>query len=250
VAGNPVRPPLGILGGTFDPIHNGHLRTAVELAEALGLGEVRLLPAGSPPHRPPPVASVELRWHMLVAAVAGKSGLVPDNRELRRGGPSYTVDTLVELRAESGDRPLCLILGADAFAGLASWHRWRDLAGLVHLVVVHRPGFEIPVRGEVGELLDARRAMRPAELAGTPAGRVLLQPVTPLAIAASAIRDLVARGGDPAFLVPDAVRDLILQSGCYGAAGQAGSPGPAARPGGGAGPERSPVTPEEAQTRA
>jgi nicotinate-nucleotide adenylyltransferase len=245
-----VRPPLGILGGTFDPIHNGHLRTAVELADVLGLGEVRLLPAGAPPHRPPPVASAELRWRMLVAAVAGKSGLVPDNRELRRAGPSYTVDTLVELRAESGDRPLCLILGADAFAGLASWHRCSEIPALAHLVVVHRPGFELPAHGAVAELLAARRATRPAELAGSPAGRVLLQPVTPLAISASAIRALVARGGDPAFLVPDAVRDIIIQSGCYALAGTAGGAAPPAQAGATAGPDRPAATPEEAQTRA
>jgi nicotinate-nucleotide adenylyltransferase len=215
MAGPPVRPPLGILGGTFDPIHFGHLRTAVELAWTLGLGEVRLMPAGTPPHRPPPVASADLRWRMLVAAVAGKSGLVPDNRELRRVGPSYTVDTLMELRDENGDRPLCLILGADAFAGLGSWHRWRELPDLAHLVVVQRPGHTVPAAGAAGELLAARGASSPAELAAAPAGRVLLQAVTPLAIAASAIRALVAQGGDPAFLVPDAVREIIIETGCY-----------------------------------
>jgi nicotinate-nucleotide adenylyltransferase len=236
----PWRLPLGILGGTFDPIHHGHLRTALELAEALGLGEVRLMPAGTPPHRPPPVAPAELRWRMLVAAVAGKSGLVPDNRELRRSGPSYTVDSLMELRAENGDRSMCLILGADAFAGLGGWHRWRELPDLAHIVVVHRPGFEVPETGTARELLAARRATSPAELAAAPAGRVLLQAVTPLEIAASAIRARVARGGDPAFLVPDAVRDLILQSGCYGAAQSS-----AARPS-----DRPALSPEEVKTRA
>lgn len=223
-----ARAPLGILGGTFDPVHCGHLRMALELAENLGLGEVRLLPAGTPPHRPPPVAPADLRWRMLVAAVAGKSLLVPDNRELRRPGPSYTVDTLMELRAEHGDRPLCLILGADAFAGLASWHRWREVPGLAHVVVVQRPGHDLPAAGPAGDLLAARRAASPAELVAAPAGRVLLQPVTPLEIAASAIRALVARGGDPAFLVPDAVRDLIRATGCYRPA--SGSEAPSADP--------------------
>jgi nicotinate-nucleotide adenylyltransferase len=215
MARSPARAPLGILGGTFDPIHHGHLRTAVEVAEALGLGEVRLIPAGAPPHRPPPVAPAELRWRMLVAAVAGKSGLVPDNRELRRAGPSYTVDTLRELRAELPERPLCLILGVDAFAGLPAWHRWEELPALAHLVVVHRPGYPDAVPGAAGGLLAACRAATPAELSATPAGRVWLQPVTALAIAATAIRARVAAGGDPAFLVPDAVRDLVLESGCY-----------------------------------
>jgi nicotinate-nucleotide adenylyltransferase len=221
MARSPGRAPLGILGGTFDPIHHGHLRTAVEVAEALALGEVRLIPAGAPPHRPPPVAPAELRWRMLVAAVAGKSGLVPDNRELRRAGPSYTVDTLRELRAELPERPLCLILGLDAFAGLPAWSRWEELPALAHLVVVHRPGYPDVVPGAAGELLAARRAATPAELAATPAGRVWLQPVTALAIAATAIRARVAAGGDPAFLVPDAVRDLILESGCYAPAAPA-----------------------------
>lgn len=210
-----MRAPLGVLGGTFDPIHHGHLRTAVEVAAALGLGEVRLIPAGQPPHRAAPVAPAELRWRMLVAAVAGKSTLVPDNRELRRAGPSYTVDTLAELRVEVGTRPLCLILGVDAFAGLPAWSRWQLLPDLAHLVVVHRPGYASDVPGAAGELLATRRAASPAELAATPAGRVWLQPVTPLAIAASAIRALVAAGGDPAFLVPDAVRDVLLETGCY-----------------------------------
>lgn len=212
------RAALGVLGGTFDPVHHGHLRTAVEVAAALGLGEVRLIPAGLPPHRAAPAAPAELRWRMLAAAVAGKSGLVPDNRELRRAGPSYTVDTLVELRAELGDRPLCLILGADAFAGLPTWHRYRDLLTLAHVVVVHRPGYPVAPDGAAGELLAAHRATATEALASAPAGRVWLQPVTPLAISASAIRGSVAAGIDPAYLVPDAVRDLILDSGCYATA--------------------------------
>jgi nicotinate-nucleotide adenylyltransferase len=163
--------------------------------------------------------------------VAGKSGLVPDNRELRRAGPSYTVDTLTEIRADVGERPVCLILGVDAFAGLPRWHRWQELPELAHIVVVHRPGHALDVPGAAGELLAARRAVGPGELATTPAGRIWRQPVTPLGIAATAIRATVAAGGDPAYLVPDVVRDLILTTGCYAsAAGDVPTGAGAARP--------------------
>ncbi len=131
--------PVGVFGGTFDPVHHGHLRTALEVLEGCGLEQLRLVPALVPPHRPQPRAPAPLRLEMLRRAVAGEPRLVVDDRELRRGGPSYTVDTLAELRAAVGTRPLCLVLGADAFLGLPGWHRWRELFALAHLVVVERP---------------------------------------------------------------------------------------------------------------
>ncbi|HEV2009177.1 MAG TPA: nicotinate-nucleotide adenylyltransferase, partial [Burkholderiales bacterium] len=134
--------PIGIFGGTFDPIHYGHLRLAQEIAESVRMAEIRLVPAGTPPHRAAPQVSSQQRLDMVRLAAAGNPLFTVDEREVKRSGPGYTVDTLVELRREAGaTRPLCMLLGADAFLELATWHRWHELFGLAHLIVAHRPGF-------------------------------------------------------------------------------------------------------------
>lgn len=207
--------PIGVFGGTFDPVHVGHLRTAHELMTALGLAEVRFVPCRLPPHRPPAVAPEALRLRMLEAALEGLPGFRVDDRELRRPGLSYMVETLASLRDEVGDRPLCLLLGLDAFLGLPTWHRWREIPDLAHIVVARRPGVAQPLEGEAGEFLKSRAAASPGDLARAPAGRVLLRDVTQLEISSSAIRDLVAGGGDPRFLVPDAVLELIARTHIY-----------------------------------
>ena len=206
---------IGILGGTFDPIHHGHLRCAQELLQDLPLDEVRLVPSRFPPHRNTPHASVEQRLLMLKAALDGAPGLTVDDRELSREGPSYTVDTLHSLRAELGVTPLCLIVGMDAFNGLDRWHRWQELIGLAHIVVAHRPGWTPPQTGDVAELLQRHTAHSPLELRARPAGRILPWPITALDIAATAIRVQVAAGKSPRFLVPDAVARIIAAEGLY-----------------------------------
>lgn len=198
--------PLALLGGTFDPIHNAHLRVAWEAAEVLD-ADVRLLPANVPPHRDQPVAGARERAALVQAALAGQSRLALDVRELRREGPSYTIDTLVELRAEIGEeRPLVLLVGADAFAGLASWHRWRELFDHAHVGVLTRPGHEaggLPT--ELRTKIASRRASDAAHLRESPGGRVLPIAVTPLEISATRIRALLAAGREPRWLVPDAL---------------------------------------------
>jgi nicotinate-nucleotide adenylyltransferase len=186
--------------------------------EACRLAELRLVPAGVPPHRAPPQAPAELRLEMLRRGVGSEPRLVVDDRELRRGGPSYTVDTLTALRAELGARPLCLVLGADAFLDLPGWHRWREIPALAHVVVIHRPGARLELAGEVAALFAGRRSDDVGALAAGSAGVLRVQPVTQLDISASAIRALVAGGGDPRYLVPDAVRDLMMATRCYPAA--------------------------------
>jgi len=211
--------PIGLMGGTFDPVHFGHLRAALEVRAACELGEMRLLPAATPPHRTAPLAPASLRLAMLRSAVGDAAALVVDDRELRRGGPSYTVDTLAGLRHELPHTPLCLVLGADAFLGLDRWHRWQEIFSLAHLIVIPRPGTPLALNGPVGEELRQRRSSR-AALRNPAGGAIVEQAITPLGISASAIRALVASGGDPRYLVPDPVRELLLASGCYGKAGQ------------------------------
>ncbi len=207
--------PLGIFGGTFDPIHFGHLRTAFELLDALRFDEVRFVPAGNPPHRDTPLADAALRLSLVKAAIADQPGFAVDDREVRRAGPSYAVLTLRELRAEFPARPLCLVLGMDAFLGLPQWHEWRDLLPLAHVVVAHRPGWRAPVEGPLGELLAARRTDRIDDLHEAPAGRIYIHPVTQLEISSTDLRDLLAAGQDPRYLVPEAVRQAIRATGCY-----------------------------------
>lgn len=199
--------PLAIFGGTFDPIHIGHLRAAWEASEALN-AEVRIVPAKIPPHRPQPVASAPQRAAMLRAALAGQQRLQLDLRELEREGPSYTFDTLASLRAEIGDaRPLVLLIGADAFAGLSDWHRWRELFELAHVCVLTRPA-QIPAMPEaLAAEVAARKTESLAGLREAPSGKVLDMVVSALGISATRIRALLAEGRAPRWLVPQALID-------------------------------------------
>jgi nicotinate-nucleotide adenylyltransferase len=207
--------PIGLFGGTFDPIHYGHLRTAFELLQALKLAQVRFLPTGNPPHRQEPLAPNELRLEMVRGAVAGQPGFVVDDRETRRSGVSYSIDTLTELRTEYPQRSLCLLLGMDAFLGLPTWHRWREIFELCHVVVAHRPGWKAPMMGPLGKLMVDRGTGSVRELHAVPAGRIYVQAVTQLEIASTALRALVGAGNDPRYLVPEAVREIIVRTGCY-----------------------------------
>ena len=199
--------PIGLFGGTFDPIHYGHLRTAFELWQALRLAEVRFLPTGNPPHRDATLASAELRVQMVRAAVADLAAFTVDDREVRRTGRSYSVDTLTELREELPERSLCLLLGMDAFLGLPHWHRWRELFDLAHVVVAHRPGWKAPTQGPLGEIMVDRGTGTVRDLHEARAGRVYVHAVTQLEISSTELRQLIVAGRDPRYLVPESVRD-------------------------------------------
>lgn len=211
---------IGIFGGTFDPIHYAHLRTALEVQQQLELAELRFIPAAIPPHRPQPLASPQQRLDMVRLAILDQPGMTVDGRELEREGPSYMVDTLASLRDELGDVPLVLILGLDALLGLPAWHQWTRLIELAHIVVMERPGVVLPEQGELAELVRAHRSEEVARLAQEPAGTMLFVPVSQLAISATDIRAQLAAGASPRFLLPDAVLDYILDEGLYGVAGQ------------------------------
>ena len=207
--------PIGVFGGTFDPVHYGHLRSAFEMLQALDFEEVRFIPCSDPPHRGVTYATAAQRYRLVEVAIAEQPGFVADDRELKRDGPSYTVDTLATLRAEFPDRSLGLIVGMDAFLGLPEWYRWDEILDTAHIVVAHRPGWKAPDIGALGDLISEHGTHRVRDLHAATHGRIHIHAVTQLEIASTEIRDLIAAGRDPRFLMPDAVRDEILELGLY-----------------------------------
>ena len=179
---------IGVLGGTFDPVHNGHLRVALEMRNVLSLSEVRLVPVGQPAHRSQPIASGSVRCSMLQSAVDGVPGLSVDSRELEREGPSFTVDTLAGLREELGDTPICLIIGMDQFHALDQWHEWRKIIALAHICVARRPGAAMPTDGPIAQLLLKRQISDPGRVHEAASGYVFLGAVPVLDISSTRIR--------------------------------------------------------------
>ena len=210
-----LKAPIGILGGTFDPIHIGHLRPAIEARETLGLAEVRLLPNHIPPHRANPFCSSEQRLAMVRLAAAENPGFVVDERELERGTPSWTIDTLIELRRDLPDTPICFLMGMDSLLGLPSWHRWRELLDYAHLVVSTRPGWQSDYPAPIAELLARHQTREVADLHQLRHGRIWLADNLPIELSATGLRALLAAGRDPRYLLPAPVADYIRQHGLY-----------------------------------
>ena len=207
---------IGVLGGTFDPVHFGHLRAALECLHVLDLAQVRFIPLRVAVHRPQPQASIAQRVAMLAAALADEPRFVLDQRELHRDGPSYTLDTLRSLRDEFGaSQSLCLLIGADAYASFLDWHRPLAILELAHLVVMHRPGHEPIANAALRQLYQERACASPPHLAEQAGGRILLQTLTPLDISSTRIRALIARGHRPRYLLPDAVLATIEREQLY-----------------------------------
>ena len=207
---------IGVFGGTFDPVHCGHLRAIVELRDALALDEVRVVPCARPAHRDAPAAPAAARVAMLRAALSGMRACIVDERELGRPGPSYTIDTLAELHAELPDAVLCLLLGHDAFAGFSRWHRWRELFALAHVVVARRPGaVDAPLPPELADEVRARHADDPVQLRDTRAGRIHFCDTTELAVSSTALRTFAATRRSLQWLVPDDVARLIETNAWY-----------------------------------
>ncbi len=201
---------IGIFGGTFDPIHFGHLRPALEVMEALDLDEVRFVPAHIPPHRDTPGRTTAERAEMVALAIGGQPGFVLDSCELERDRPSYTVETLALLRERFGaDEPLLLMMGSDAFAGLPSWHQWERLLELAHVVVMARPGdYPAADRFPAG-YVESRLGADPADLRRRSAGSILRVPVSQLDISATKIRAALRAGRSARYLLPDPLLDFI-----------------------------------------
>lgn len=207
---------IGLLGGMFDPVHIGHLRPALELLHRLELDEVRLVPCAAPPHRGDASLDTEWRVALLEAAVADIDGLVVDDRELRLPPPSYTVQTLRDLQREQPDDVFILAMGEDAFRGFCRWHDWQGILELADIVMMHRPGVLAEFDPEVSRLLATRETDCAAMGRRDSRGAIAQLEVTPLAVSSTEIRDMLARGEDPRFLVPDAVRQRILDNNLYG----------------------------------
>lgn len=204
---------VGILGGTFDPIHNGHLRSALEVIEEFGLEHVRLVLSARPPHRKQPLASEEQRLEMLHAAVKNNSNFVIDDRELKREGPSYSVDTLKSLRDELSGKSLYLILGSDAFNHLSTWYQWQQLLKLSHIVVMQRPDEPIALREDMKTWYQEH--IGSSKHSALSSGKIWPVKLTQLNISATAIRSDIIEGVRPTFLTPDPVIRLIKELSLY-----------------------------------
>lgn len=209
---------IGILGGSFDPVHLAHLRSAVEVRDLLDLTELRLFPCGQPPHRTAPIANPQQRVAMLRLAIVGEPGLVIDEREIQREGPCYTFYTLQSLRAEFPRTPLCLIIGADQFVNFDTWHRWQEILGLAHLVVMYRPGWNPTGQignAELARLVQEHTTVDASSMRDVAGGQLLFAQVSQFDLSSSHIRTLLRQGKSVRYLVPDAVYDYIRSQNLY-----------------------------------
>lgn len=212
----PNFPPIGLFGGTFDPIHNGHLQLALAVSSQLQLKQIRFIPNAQPLLREPPVASMEQRWQMLTLALADYPDFVLDDCEIKRGGPSYSIDTLQQLRTAMPDTPLCLMLSLDQFLQFEHWREWQRIAELAHLLITSRPGYQLTVSATLHDMVAERLTQDKQVLQQTKAGAVFFLPITTLPISGTEIRARIRRGEPIADLVPEKVAQYILQQGLYG----------------------------------
>jgi nicotinate-nucleotide adenylyltransferase len=207
---------IGLFGGTFDPIHFGHLRPALEVMETLSLEELRFIPAHVPPHRDAPLITAKQRSEMVAVAIDEQPGFVLDTCELERNGPSYTVDTLHDFRQRYGEnKPLVLLLGTDAFAGLPSWHHWEELLQLTHIAVMQRPADDSKSASIPVDFLHQYHTDDPTALQHSPAGSILRVPVTQLDISATDIRERLKQGRSVRYLMPQALIETITSLKLY-----------------------------------
>lgn len=207
---------LGLFGGTFNPIHYGHLRLAEECLDGLHLDALHLIPAGIPPHRELPHVTATDRLAMVRLAIADNPRLQVDAREISKQTPCYTVETLRELRAEIGmQRPMVWLMGADAFLGLPRWHEWQALFELVHFAVITRPNFNLPQAQMPPPLAHALLQRRRERLPDSPYGSIVQLSTTALDIASTTIRSLISRGHSPRYLLPSTVLDYIRRHSLY-----------------------------------
>lgn len=203
---------IGIFGGTFDPIHHGHLRAAFEVQGFFNLSQVRFIPCHQPVHRNMPQVSAQQRLTMIELAIANAPHFIADSREIYRAGRSFMFDTLQSLRADFPNQPLLLFIGTDAFNGFTSWHRWQELFDFAHIVVMNRPDSELR---PLNPFFKSHLTQEKNDLRDHLEGHLFFQAITPLAISATAIREMLINRKSPRFLLPDAVLDYIEQKQLY-----------------------------------
>ncbi len=207
---------LGIFGGTFDPVHFGHITLVSALLQKFDFEEIRFLPCREPPHKQATHAGAQHRLHMLNLIAGSTPGLVVDDRELRRPGPSYTVDTLREIRGEAGtDCALVLILGLDAFLQFCTWHEYDQILSICHIMLLRRPGYALEDTGCERELLSQHGTNEISVLHQAPCGNIFFSAEKEIEISSAAIRQCIAGGGQPRYLLPGTVWNYIRSHGLY-----------------------------------
>jgi len=211
---------IGLFGGTFNPIHFGHLRSAVELCDQLELRQLHLMPCAQPPHRELPSVSARDRLKMIESAIVGEQRFIADDRELLREGPSYTIDTVESLHKEFNNDPICMMLGMDSFLLLNTWQQWEKITDYAHIVIMHRPGWRIDddknnLPEDLRRFLEKRLVNDINQLCHAPIGSIATHSVTSLDISSSHIRSLVESGKSPRYLLPDSVWELIQKQNFY-----------------------------------
>lgn len=207
---------VAIMGGTFDPIHNGHLRTAVEVLDRYQYSELRLIPCFQPVHKNRPGVTPQQRLDMVRLAISSHENLSVDSREIEREGPSYSIETLRDIRADIGpDEPLIMVLGMDSFLSLSTWHNWQALIEYAHILVVSRPGWEPDLISELSAFCENYRASSSHELQCAPSGLIWFETLTPLGISSSMIRSLANKHESIAYLLPEPVQKYIEQHQLY-----------------------------------
>ena len=206
---------IGVYGGTFDPIHLGHINAAKEIQQTIGMKEVRMVLSARPPHRLQPALSAEQRFELLTLATKSETKLIADDCEILRSGPSYMVDTLFEFKQNQPRKSWALILGMEAFNGITRWHRWSDLLSLAHIVVTDRAGFDNQWSASVMDVVGKHQTFDKAELKKLTHGKIYRQDVTPIDISATQIRAIVQQGQSAKHLLPPAVWAEICNKNLY-----------------------------------
>lgn len=207
---------IAVFGGTFDPVHCGHIRSAVAVRDALSVQEVRMIPSLSPPHRDLPESSADHRVAMLHAAVAGEPGIVVDEREVYRDGPSYTVDTLRSLRSELGaDTSIYFVMGADAFYTLDQWYKWQEIIELSHIVVLKRPGFPLKAPDEMQLWMKDKAVVAGASLSDWAYGNVVFLELEQVLVSSTLVRQAIHQGNSTDEMLPTSVIQYISCNSLY-----------------------------------
>ena len=207
---------LGILGGSFDPVHRGHISLAKSVYQHCQLAELKLVPLFQPVHRTQPLASADQRLQMLELATAKEQGLSVDDREIKRADQSYTVTTLRSFREEFPQAALCLVMGMDAFVSLHTWHEWRSLIDYAHILFTRRPGSHLQIRDkDLLSMYESRLCENVDELHSSTAGKVYQVPAPELDISSTQVRQMIAAKQDLDAVLPNEVISFIRREGIY-----------------------------------